>query len=108
MHLIGVRKDIAEEHPEIITPVLEAFHKAKRVAISALAAYQALAVSLPWAPTDVARVTRIMGDDYWPYGVARNRAAIAAIARYSHRQGLASRQLDVEELFAPASLGWNP
>lgn len=108
MHLIGIRKDIVEKHPEIITPVLNAFNQAKRVAIDALAAYQALAVSLPWAPTDLARVTRMMGADYWPYGVERNRGAIAAIARYSRRQGLASRQLDVEEMFVPASLGWSP
>ena len=40
MHLIGIRKDIVEKHPEIITPVLNAFNQAKRVAIDALAAYQ--------------------------------------------------------------------
>jgi 4,5-dihydroxyphthalate decarboxylase len=108
MHLIGIRKDIAEKRPEIIRPVLEAFDESKRRAVDALAAYQSLAVALPWAAADLAQTTRIMGTDYWPYGVARNRAAISTIARYSHRQGLASRQLEFEELFAPGSLDWNP
>jgi 4,5-dihydroxyphthalate decarboxylase len=49
-----------------------------------------------------------MGHDFWAYGVERNRAAIEAIARYSAQQGLASRVLDIAELFAPASLEWSP
>lgn len=107
MHLLGIRKDIADRHPEIVVAVLDAFEKAKRLALDAVAAYQALAVSLPWAPSDAARVVALMGKDYWPYGVTRNRAAVAAIARWSYRQGLAARELEVRELFAPASLGWN-
>jgi 4,5-dihydroxyphthalate decarboxylase len=49
-----------------------------------------------------------MGDDYWPYGVRRNAAAVEALARYSHSQGLATRHMPVEELFAAGSLGWEP
>jgi 4,5-dihydroxyphthalate decarboxylase len=66
------------------------------------------AVCDAWAPVAIARVQEFMGNDYWPYGVAKNRAAIDAIARYSHAQGLASRALPVEELFAAGALAWNP
>jgi 4,5-dihydroxyphthalate decarboxylase len=107
MHLLGVRKDIAERHPDILVAVLDAFEAAKRIAIDAIAGYQALAVSLPWAPAEATRVAALMGKDYWPYGVPRNRAAIGAIARWSHRQGLAARELEMTQLFAAASLDWN-
>jgi len=42
-----------------------------------------------------------MGPDYWPYGIEANRKALEASVRYSHEQGLANRQLDIDALFAP-------
>ena len=45
-----------------------------------------------------------MGDNFWPYGIEPNRKAIQALCRYSYQQGLASRELAVEELFHPAGL----
>jgi 4,5-dihydroxyphthalate decarboxylase len=45
-----------------------------------------------------------MGDNYWPYGIERNRATLEALCRYSSEQGLASRELTVEELFHPSTL----
>ena len=42
-----------------------------------------------------------MGDDYWPYGLEKNREALKTFLRYSFEQGLSKRQLEPEELFAP-------
>ena len=45
-----------------------------------------------------------MGNNYWSYGLtASNRKTLDALYRYSHQQGLASRQLRSEELFLPGS-----
>ena len=78
------------------------------MAIEALGSFASLAASLPWAASSQDAVRRLMGEDYWPYGALRNRAAIESIAGYSHAQGLASRKLALEDLFAPSSLKWNP
>jgi len=45
-----------------------------------------------------------MGENYYSYGIDSNRKTLEALFRYSHQQGLCSRELTVEELFAPASL----
>jgi 4,5-dihydroxyphthalate decarboxylase len=45
-----------------------------------------------------------MGEDYWPYGFAGNRATLATFLRYHHEQGLSKRRLEPEELFAPETL----
>ena len=108
MHLLAIRKDVLESRPEVVLPVLEAFERAKRIAIEALGSLASLAVSLPWASSSLDAVRGLMGEDYWPYGVPRNRAAIESIAGYSHSQGLASRKLAPEDLFASSSLQWNP
>ena len=107
MHLVAMRRELAND-VALCHAVCDAFERAKQAALEALGGYQALAVALPWAPVAIARVQEFMGNDYWPYGVAKNRAAIDAIARYSHAQGLASRALPVEELFAAGALAWNP
>jgi 4,5-dihydroxyphthalate decarboxylase len=41
----------------------------------------------------------LMGDDPFPYGVARTRKTVETLAAYSFRQGLAPRRLTAEELF---------
>jgi 4,5-dihydroxyphthalate decarboxylase len=48
-----------------------------------------------------------MGDNYWPYGIAPNRTTLETLFRYSYEQGLASRELTIEELFHPATLGFS-
>jgi 4,5-dihydroxyphthalate decarboxylase len=48
-----------------------------------------------------------MGDNFYSYGVAPNRKTLETLFRYSHEQGLASRELKVEELFEPASLSFS-
>jgi 4,5-dihydroxyphthalate decarboxylase len=107
MHLVGIRRELADD-AALCHALCDAFERAKREAIDAIAAYQALGVALPWAPANVRDVRALMGEDYWPYGVLRNADAVEALARYSHAQGLATRRMGIEELFAAGSLGWQP
>jgi 4,5-dihydroxyphthalate decarboxylase len=107
MHLIGIRRELAGD-ASLCRAVCNAFQQAKDEAIDSIAAYQALSISLPWAPADLDSVRALMGANYWPYGIEANRAAIECVARYSHAQGLAPRRMTVEELFASGSFGWAP
>ncbi len=59
---------------------------------------------LPWLIAHVDDVQREMGDDFWPYGLPRNRETLATFLRYSHEQGLSPRVLNPEQLFAPETL----
>jgi hypothetical protein len=34
----------------------------------------------------------LLGDDWWPYGIQRNRSAIDVVLRYHHEQGLTKRR----------------
>jgi len=44
---------------------------------------------------------RVLGKDFWAYGLAPNRTTLAAIGRYVHEQGLSPRVVSPDELFAP-------
>jgi 4,5-dihydroxyphthalate decarboxylase len=41
-----------------------------------------------------------MGENFWPYGIEENRKSLETLTRYVHEQGLTSRQVAVDELFA--------
>jgi 4,5-dihydroxyphthalate decarboxylase len=46
----------------------------------------------------------LMGDDWWPYGLEPNRRPLETFLRYAAAQGLAAKELAVEDLFAKETL----
>ena len=43
----------------------------------------------------------LLGDDWRPYGIQRNRSAIDVVLRYHHEQRLTERRLTIEDVFFP-------
>ncbi len=108
MHLIGIRKSIADAHPEVVTALYEAFVTARDMALDRLRAIwlgNANRLSLPWLGASMERTIATLGADYWSYGFAANRAEIDAICRYSVDQYLAADRVQPEVLFHPSILG---
>lgn len=108
MHLLGIRREIAERDPALCLRICDAFEAGRRYAVARTDESQAPFTSLPWAPAEAERARRILGEHFWSYGVSANRAALEALCRYSHAQGIAARTVAVDELFVPATLAWEP
>jgi 4,5-dihydroxyphthalate decarboxylase len=104
MHAVGVRRDLHERHPWLAASVYKAFAQAKRISDADLAETTALKVGLPWVNAELDATKSVMGDDFWSYGVQANRKTLTAMARYSFEQGLAVRNLTIEEMFAASTL----
>jgi 4,5-dihydroxyphthalate decarboxylase len=100
MHLIGIRRALAEAHPWLAGSVFKAFLKAREIALAELKEVGVLYTMLPWLPDDVARAVAVMGPQLWPYGIAANRKEIDAMLRWSFEQGLSPRQPAIETVFA--------
>ncbi len=47
---------------------------------------------------------KLLGPDYWAYGLEPNRQALSTFLRYAHEQYLTDRLLAPEDLFAPETL----
>jgi len=101
MHTVVMRRDVYRAHPWIAQALCKAFAEAKRRARADLDATNALATMLPWQIAHVEEARRELGDDWWPYGLAANRAVLDTFLRYHHEQGLSKRRLAPEALFAP-------
>jgi 4,5-dihydroxyphthalate decarboxylase len=103
MHLVGIRKTLAEQYPWLPTSVYKAFCEAKARAMIDLCDVNALMVTLPWLVAETNETAALMGDDFWKYGVAENRREIDALTQYLHEQGLTDRRVKAEELFHPST-----
>ncbi|MFM0723324.1 ABC transporter substrate-binding protein [Paraburkholderia strydomiana] len=104
MHVIGIRRELVEQHPWLPASVLKAFTEAKNLALANLAELAALKATLPWLAAEYEETVALLGKDYWRYGIAGNEATINAFLRYHHAQGLSSRLMKIDELFAPSTL----
>jgi 4,5-dihydroxyphthalate decarboxylase len=104
MHILGVRRSLAERHPWLPAALLKAFEESKRRALEHLTDTSATKVTLPFVEEQLRRARQLMGADFWSYGVAANRATLDTFLGHHHRQGLSARRLAVEELFHPATL----
>ncbi len=104
MHVIVMRRDVYEANRWIAQSLTKAFYAAQKKAYEDLAETAALKSMLPWLVAHVEEARREMGEDWWPYGLERNRKALETFTRYHCEQGLSKRQLKLDELCAPESL----
>lgn len=103
MHLLGIRRTLAERHPWLPVAVLKAFTQSKARAMAHLADTAASKVMLPFLDEQVHAARALLGDDFWPYGLDANRHVLQAFLRRHHAEGLSARQLAPEELFHPST-----
>jgi len=103
MHVLGIRRALAEQHPWLPGAVLKAFEQAKRLAVEELADTTVAKVTLPFVEEMLRDARAFMGEDFWSYGVAPNRKVLDYFLGQHHAQGLSSRRLSVDELFHPAT-----
>lgn len=103
MHVVGIRKTLLEQHPWLANAVYKAFEQAKRFALEKLADTSATKVTLPFVEEQLKAAKALMGEDYWSYGVDRNRKTLEAFVHHHHKQGLSARLMSVDEIFHPAT-----
>ena len=104
MHTVVVKRELAAERPDLVRAVYKGFCDAKSVTSQQLLkgmTFNNMAVMLPWITRLVDEDRTLMGDDWWPYGMKANRAAVDAILRYHHEQGLTDRRFTCEDIFVP-------
>jgi 4,5-dihydroxyphthalate decarboxylase len=103
MHLVGVRRELAEAHPWLPGAVFKAFERSKAIALEKLADTSSTKVTLPFVEERLMEARALMGNDFWSYGIAPNRKTLETFLRHHHSQGLSSRQVTVEEMFHPGT-----
>jgi 4,5-dihydroxyphthalate decarboxylase len=107
MHAVAIRRPIYEKNRWLAASLFKAFDTARA---KVLGRYAAIAenlhstLSLPLATEHFHEMRKLMGEDYWPYGIAKNRKCLETFVRYHHEQGISKKVWKLEEIFAPESL----
>lgn len=101
MHVIVIRADVHEAHPWVAMNLMTAFEEAKRRGLERALDANTPRFPVAWAFAHAECVQALMGSDLWPYGIEPNRATLTKFLQYAAEQGVCSRRLEPEELFAP-------
>jgi 4,5-dihydroxyphthalate decarboxylase len=104
MHVLAIHRSLVDEVPWAPVSVYKAFAESRRLCMERLADETSVQVMIPWVTAARADAIRHMGPDFWPYGIAENRATLDAFVRYHASQGLSRAPLTDAELFVPSTL----
>jgi 4,5-dihydroxyphthalate decarboxylase len=105
MHVIGIKTELLARDPSLALRIYRGFCDAKEICIADLDGDGgAVKATVPWLGPELAATRAVMGEDFWPYGIAQNRPTLEAVTRWSFEQHLSPHKLAVEELFAPETL----
>jgi 4,5-dihydroxyphthalate decarboxylase len=101
-HLVVIKDELIAQHPDLAADVFDAFAQAKRLYVDRLKAGQ---MEKATEVDEVhKRVLAITGDPL-PYGIAPNRKVIDALIGHALTQGIITKPVTAEELFAPSTHG---
>jgi 4,5-dihydroxyphthalate decarboxylase len=103
MHTIVLKRQVYEENPWIAMSLHKACIASKNIVLKGLlqTGGAPLYSILPWSAWEAERTRDVLGEDWWPYGIEKNRRTVEALCEYSYEQGLSARLMKMEELFAP-------
>lgn len=102
MHVVAIRKDAIVADPGLPRAVFEMYEQAKQIAYANLETTTSLKVTLPWVTQEFEDTRKLMGKDFWRYGLEANRKELELVMRYTHEQGLVKERRKFEEMFHPS------
>jgi 4,5-dihydroxyphthalate decarboxylase len=104
MHMVAVRRDVYEANRWIAVSLLQAMAESRRIAYEQMHDPDTPPVGHPWWHAELEELDGLFGGDPYRHGFEHNHAILEAMTQYSFEQGLSTRKVDPEELFAPESL----
>jgi len=101
-HLVVIKDELIAKHPDLAADIFNAFAESKRLYVERLKAGK---IEKPTEFDEMhKRVMEITGNPL-PYGIAPNRKVIEELIGYALTQGIITRPVTVDELFAPSTRG---
>jgi 4,5-dihydroxyphthalate decarboxylase len=100
-HCIALRRSVWERHGWVALNLVHAFMAAKARVLRT--ARELIEPFFRVGMLPLEGLAGLSGDPF-PFGLKQNRATLEAMARYCQEQGLTSRRLALDDIFAPNTL----
>jgi 4,5-dihydroxyphthalate decarboxylase len=104
MHTVVIKREIVDREPWVAVNLYRALCQAKDRCYQILMEAGAPKASFAWLQPLIEEEKKVIGEDWYPYGIGQNRETIEALLQYTHEHGLTDRRVKLEELFAPATM----
>ena len=101
MHVLAVRKALAEQQPDLPVRLFELFSRAKQWARQWYGSVPSLVAA--WQNHALEQEREVFQGDACPYGLEANRHVLNTFIEYCEAQGICERNLSPEELFVPGT-----
>jgi 4,5-dihydroxyphthalate decarboxylase len=101
MHVVAMRREVYERHRWVAMNLFTALETAKNRSLERLKSMTESSIPLPWVPEHTRLSRKMLGEDFWPYGIEPNRKTLEAFTQYAFEHGVTARKVAVEELFPP-------
>ena len=101
-HVMVIKKRLVREHGWLVASLLSAYEEAKQMALEALDRDNSL-LSSPWVSHILEEQAGSLMRDMYPYGLTANKKELETLIRYLYQQGLTTRLIPLEEVFANES-----
>ncbi len=98
-HVLVIKKEIVDKNPWVVPNLMSAFEKAKQMALDTLDGDNSI-LSSPWIASLLEEQYSLLKRDMFPYGLEANRKELETHIGYLHDQGLISRVMALDEIFA--------
>jgi 4,5-dihydroxyphthalate decarboxylase len=99
MHITTVPQELVARHPWIVESLTHAFEEAKQLAFRHVA--NPRIVPLAWFRTQWEEERRLLGRDPWEFGLSDlNKRNYDQLSQFVYEQGMTSRKMPLEDLFA--------
>jgi 4,5-dihydroxyphthalate decarboxylase len=99
-HTVVIANSVLEAEPWVAEELFSVFHAGKCAYLSRLHA----GTDLTAADQAAIELSRVVGDDPFPFGVEANRKPIETLVRFAVEQHIIAERYSPEELFTPSTL----
>lgn len=103
MHVVVLRRSLAQAHPWLPNTLRGAFERARAGVLAGLRDNAVSSASLVWEASYADEEAELFGDPF-RYGAAENAAELDAILRYAAEQGFSAAPLTLSQVFWPGTL----
>ena len=101
MHVLVLKRTVYEKAPWVAQSLFKAFVRAKEMVMHRLAAPPGVReyYPVPWLSDYIESTKKLLGVDFWPYGLKENQKTLETLAGYAVEQSLLERPIVVKDLF---------
>lgn len=102
LRVLCLHREAAERDRWLPASLFEGFDRAKKNSLGRIIGAGMSRYPLPWLNAYVTRARSLYGEDFWPYGIAENRATLDVFLQGAKASGLCGASFAIEDLF------WTP